>query len=208
MIEISFDERVIEQQLARLSGAQHRLAQAVKRAVMATVPQVREAVLGVLEQDIPVGNRFVRRAVQAVRHLEGRSEFRIFSKRLFLDDYELTPRTQTARTGIRSSDRSGFMYLLRRGGKMFHSFGTMTGRDGTGSKPFIARTGTGKLRVMYRRDNNRAAHGRDVFLAYAPPIQYHAVAPHVEDEARHTTARIFHKELASAVDAILAGSGP
>ena len=206
MIEIHFDQRVIAQQLARLGGAHHNLARAVKSALMATAPQVRAEVLGVLERDITVGRKFVRRAVKAVRHLSTASEFRVFSKSLFLNDYELEPREQTARPGMRSKEWPGFTYKLRQGGKTFHSYGTPTGSDGTGSTPFLARTSGGELRVMYRRNPGHVQRGDDdVFLAYAPPIQYHAAAPQVEDAARETTMRIFHAHLVRAVDNILAG---
>lgn len=206
MIEIQFDQRIIAQQLARLGGVQHQLARAVKSALMATAPEVRKEVIGVLEQDIAVGRKFVRRAVRAVRHLSESSEFRVFSKSLFLDDYELEPREQTARQGVRSKEWPGFTYKLRQGGKTFHSYGTPTGSDGTGGTPFLAMTASGQLRVMYRRNKNRVESGEnDVFLAYAPPIQYHAAAPQVEDHARETTMRIFHAKLIAAVDGILAG---
>lgn len=59
---------------------------------------------------------------------------------------------------------------------------------------------------MYRRNPGRVRAGEDkVFMAYAPPIQYHAVAPHVEQTARDTAMRIFHQELTRAVDNILKG---
>lgn len=206
MIEIRFDQRLIAKELARLGGSQYRLARAVKMALAATAPQVRATVLTTLEKDVAVGSKFIRRAVKAVRNLGDTSRFKVFSKNLFLDDYELTPREQTARLGMRSRDWPGFIYRLRKGGKEFHSYGTPTGGSGTGSTPFIARTASGRLRVMYRRDASRAAPGEDVFLAYAPSIQYHAVAPDVEEAARVTTMRIFHKELAHAVDELLAGA--
>lgn len=205
MIEIHFDQRVIDRELARLGGSKHRLAHAVKMALQATAPQVRATVLTTLEKDVAVGSRFIKRAVKAVQNLGESSRFRVFSKNLFMDDYELTPMEQTARLGVPSREWPGFTYRLRKGGKEFHSFGTPTGGSGTGSVPFIAKTASGRLRVMYRRSADRAAPGRDVFLAYAPSIQYHAVAPDVEEAARETTMRIFHKELARAVDEMLAG---
>lgn len=206
MIEIHFDERIIAQQLDRLGGVQHNLARAVKSALMATAPLVRREVLMYLERDITVGRKFVRRAVKAVRHMGAASEFRVFSKSLFLDDYELDPREQTARQGVKSKEWPGFTYKLRQGGKTFHSYGTPTGSDGTGSTPFLARTSGGNLRVMYRRNKSRVQGGEDdVFLAYAPPIQYHAAAPQVETLARETTMRIFHAHLVRAVDNILEG---
>ena len=206
MIEIQFDPRVIDEALSRLGGVQHNLARAVKAALMATAPKVRADVIGVLTRDITVGGTFVRRAVKAVRNRGDAAEFKVFSKSLFLDDYELEPREQTARTGIRSKNWPGFTYRLRRDGRRFHSYGTPTGSDATGGTPFIARTSRGTLRVMYRRNPGRVRAGEDrVFLAYAPPVQYHAVAPHVERTARDTTMRIFHEELNRAVDAILAG---
>lgn len=204
MIEIQFDPHLINEALARLDGVQHNLARAVKSALMATAPQVRTEVLGVLIRDVAVGNKFVRRAVKAVRNMGDSAEFKVFSKRLFLDDYELTPREQTARLGVRSKDWPGFTYKLRRSGDTYHSLGTPTGSDGTGSTPFLARTSGGNLRVMYRRNPEHQGND-DVFLAYAPPIQYHAVAPHVEEAARNTAMRIFHTELERAVDSILAG---
>lgn len=206
MIEIQFDPRVIDEALARLDGVQHNLARAVKAALMATAPKVRADVIGVLERDITVGNRFVRRAVKAVRNRGDSAQFKVFSKSLFLDDYELEPRERTARLGMRSKEWPGFTYRLRRDGKQFHSYGTPTGSDGTGSTPFLARTSEGKLRVMYRRNPDHVQTGHDdVFLAYAPPIQYHAVAPQVEETARNTAMRIFHQELTRAVDNILKG---
>lgn len=206
MIEIQFDPRLIDEALSRLGGVQHNLARAVKAALMATAPRVRADVIGVLVRDITVGNKFVRRAVKAVRNMGGSAEFKVFSKSLFLDDYELEPREQTARFGMRSKEWPGFTYRLRRDGKRFHSYGTPTGSDGTGSTPFIARTSRGTLRVMYRRNPGRVRAGEDrVFLAYAPPIQYHAVAPHVERTARDAAMRIFHQELTRAVDNILVG---
>ncbi|MDE7065236.1 MAG: hypothetical protein K2O70_07185 [Desulfovibrionaceae bacterium] len=206
MIEIQFDPRLIDQALVRLGGAQHNLARAVKAALMATAPQVRADVIGVLVRDITVGNKFVRRAVKAVRNMGNSAEFKVFSKSLFLDDYELEPREQTARLGMRSKEWPGFTYRLRRDGKLFHSYGTPTGSDGTGGTPFLARTSGGNLRVMYRRNPGHVRAGEhDVFLAYAPPIQYHAVAPQVGDVARNTTMRIFHQELTRAVDNILKG---
>lgn len=206
MIEIQINQRQIAAELARLGGVQHNLARAVKAALMATAPKVRADVIGVLERDITVGNKFVRRAVKAVRDMGGSAEFKVFSKSLFLDDYELEPRAQTARTGMRSKDWPGFTYRLRRDGRLFHSYGTPTGAHGNGSVPFLAYTGRGTLRVMYRRNPGRVRAGEDkVFLAYAPPIQYHAVAPHVEQTARDTAMRIFHQELSRAVDNILAG---
>lgn len=206
MIEIQIDQRQIAAELARLGGVQHNLARAVKAALMATAPKVRLEVLGVLERDITVGNKFVRRAVKAVRNMGDSAQFKVFSKSLFLDDYELEPRERTARLGVRSKEWPGFTYRLRRDGKQFHSYGTPTGSDGTGGTPFIAPTSQGTLRVMYRRNPDHVRTGDDdVFLAYAPPIQYHAVAPHVQETARNTAMRIFHQELARAVDNILAG---
>lgn len=205
MIEIQIDQRQIAAELARLGGVQHNLARAVKAALMATAPKVRADVIGVLERDITVGKKFVRRAVKAVRDMGGSAEFKVFSKSLFLDDYELEPREQTARLGMRSKEWPGFTYRLRRDGKLFHSYGTPTGSDGTGSTPFIAPTARGTLRVMYRRNPDHAQGGDDVFLAYAPPIQYHAVAPQVQETARNTAMRIFHQELTRAVDNILGG---
>lgn len=205
MIEIQIDQRQIAAELARLGGVQHNLARAVKAALMATAPKVRADVIGVLERDITVGNKFVRRAVKAVRSMGVGAEFKVFSKSLFLDDYELEPREQTARLGMRSKEWPGFTYRLRRDGKQFHSYGTPTGSDGTGSTPFIAPTARGTLRVMYRRNPDHAQGGDDVFLAYAPPIQYHAVAPQVQETARNTAMRIFHQELTRAVDNILGG---
>ena len=205
MIEIQIDQRQIAAELARLGGVQHQLARAVKAALMATAPKVRAEVIGVLERDITVGKKFVRRAVKAVRNMGTSAEFKVFSKSLFLDDYEMEPREQTARLGVRSKEWPGFTYRLRRDGKLFHSYGTPTGSDGTGSTPFLARTSGGNLRVMYRRNPDHAQGGDDVFLAYAPPIQYHAVAPHVQEAARNTAMRIFHQELTRAVDNILSG---
>lgn len=205
MIEIQIDQRQIAAELARLGGVQHNLARAVKAALMATAPKVRADVIGVLERDITVGKKFVRRAVKAVRSMGAGAEFKVFSKSLFLDDYELEPREQTARLGVRSKEWPGFTYRLRRDGKLFHSYGTPTGSDGTGSTPFIAPTARGTLRVMYRRNPDHAQGGDDVFLAYAPPIQYHAVAPQVQETARNTAMRIFHQELTRAVDNILGG---
>lgn len=205
MIEIQIDERRLDAELARLGGMRHNLARAVKAALYATAPQVRLDVLGVLERDIAIGSTFVRRAVKAVRNMGDTAAFKIFSKSLFLDDYDLDPREQTARPGVRSKDWPGFTYRLRRDGKQFHSYGTPTGSDGTGGTPFLAPTGRGTLRVMYRRNPDHARGGDDVALAYAPPIQYHAVAPQVQETARNTAMRIFHKELTRAVDNILAG---
>lgn len=206
MIEIQIDQRQIAAELARLGGVQHNLARAVKAALMATAPKVRADVIGVLERDITVGKKFVRRAVKAVRDMGGSAEFKVFSKSLFLDDYELEPREQTARLGMRSKEWPGFTYRLRRDGKLFHSYGTPTGSDGTGSTPFIAPTARGTLRVMYRRNPGHVQAGEEnVFLAYAPPIQYHAVAPQVQETARNTAMRIFHQELTRAVDNILGG---
>ncbi len=206
MIEIQIDQRQIAAELARLGGVQHNLARAVRAALMATAPQVRADVIGVLERDIAVGNKFVRRAVKAVRDRGDAAEFRVFSKSLFLDDYELEPRERTARPSIRSKEWPGFTYRLRRDGKQFHSYGTPTGAHGNGSVPFLAYTGRGTLRVMYRRNARNVQAGEEnVFLAYAPPIQYHAVAPRVEETARNTAMRIFHQELTRAVDNILKG---
>lgn len=206
MIEIQIDQRQIAAELARLGGVQHQLARAVKAALMATAPKVRAEVIGVLERDITVGKKFVRRAVKAVRNMGTSAEFKVFSKSLFLDDYELEPREQTARPGVRSKEWPGFTYRLRRDGPQFHSYGTSTGSDGTGSTPFLARTSGGNLRVMYRRNPGHVQTGDDdVFLAYAPPIQYHAVAPQVQEAARNTAMRIFHQELTRAVDNILEG---
>lgn len=206
MIEIHFDQRLIAKELARLGGSRHRLAHAVKMALQATAPQVRATVLTTLEKDVAVGSRFIKRAVKTVQNLGETARFKVFSKNLFMDDYELTPREATARLGMRSRDWPGFTYRLRKGGKEFHSYGTPTGGSGTGSTPFIAHTASGRLRVMYRRSADRSVPGKDVFLAYAPSIQYHAVAPDVEEAARETTMRIFHKELARAVDELLAGA--
>lgn len=206
MIEIQIDQRQIAAELARLGGVQHNLARAVKAALMATAPKVRADVIGVMERDITVGNKFVRRAVKAVRNMGDSAQFKVFSKSLFLDDYELEPRKRTARLGVRSKEWPGFTYRLRRDGKQFHSYGTPTGSDGTGGTPFIAPTSQGTLRVMYRRNPDHVQTGDDdVFLAYAPPIQYHAVAPQVQETARNAAMRIFHQELARAVDNILAG---
>lgn len=206
MIEIRFDPRLVDEALARLGGMQHNLARAVRAALAATAPQVRREVIGVLARDVTVGNKFVRRAVKAVRNRGESSEFRVFSKSLFLDDYELEPRSRTARPGMRSRNWPGFTYRLRRDGRLFHSYGTLTGAHGNGSVPFLAYTSRGALRVMYRRNaRNVRAGGENVFLAYAPPIQYHAVAPQVEEAARVTSMRIFHQELDRAVDRILAG---
>ncbi len=206
MIEIQFDPRLIDEALARLGGARHNLARAVRAALMATAPKVRADVIGVLERDITVGNKFVRRAVKAVRNRGDSAEFKVFSKSLFLDDYEVDPRERTARPGMRSKEWPGFTYRLRRDGRQFHSYGTPTGAHGNGSVPFLAYTGRGTLRVMYRRNPGHVQAGEEnVFLAYAPPIQYHAVAPHVEETARDTAMRIFHQELSRAVDNILAG---
>lgn len=206
MIEIQIDQQRLDKELARLQGSAYRLSRAVKIALYEVTPQVRAEVIGVLEKNITVGSKFVRRAVKAVRHMGDSAQFRVFSKSLFLDDYELTPREQTARAGTRSKDWPGFTYKLRNDGKTFHSFGTPTGRDGTGSTPFIAKAASGNLRVMYRRNPNHVQSGEDnVFLAYAPPVQYHAVAPEVEELARATSMRLFHDALRRAIDELLAG---
>lgn len=203
MIEIQIDQRELERQLARLGGIPRRLSQCVAQALKATIPKVRKEVIGTLEDEITVGRRFIRRAVKAVRYSEENAQFRVFSKSLFLDDYELTPREQTAHTGTSSRNWSGFTYRLRKGGNEYSSLGTPTGRDGTGSVPFLAKTESGNLRVMYRRNPNRSEPGKDVFLTYAPSIQYHAAAPEVEDVARETSMRLFHENLDRIVTATL-----
>lgn len=59
---------------------------------------------------------------------------------------------------------------------------------------------------MYRRNADHVQAGEDkVFLAYAPPIQYHAVAPEVEEAARATSMRLFHDALHRAVNELLVG---
>lgn len=205
MIELQFDRREIDRALRLLDGSQFKLSRAVKLALRRAVPGVRQAVIGTLEQNVIVGHRFIRRAVRAVRFDAESGRFNVFSKNLFLDDYELTPREQTARQGMRSKQWPGFSYRLRRGGKTFHSLGTLTGTDGTGGTPFLAPTQSGNLRVMYRRSADRATPGKDVFLMYAPSIQYHAAAPEVEELARITSMKLFHAGLDEAVSALLSG---
>lgn len=195
MIEIQIDQREIDRQLTRLGRVPRRLSQCVVQALRVTVPEVRKKVIGTLEAEVAVGHRFIRRAVKAVRYSDDGAQFRVFSKNLLLDDYELSPREQTARPGVQSRNWPGFEYKLRKNGKTYHSFGTLTGRDGTGSVPFLAQTQSGNLRVMYRRNKDRSEPGKDVFLAYAPSIQYHAVAPEVEEVARATAMRLFHENL-------------
>lgn len=204
MIEFQIDQRALNEALVQLGGMQHRLNAAVEMAVHSVAPKVRTEVIGTLERDVTTGKNFIRRAVKAVRMTGSEARFKVFSKRLFLDDYELSPREQTARPGVAPRDRPGFNYKLRRDGDTYSSRSMPNGKDGSGSKPFLARTEKGTLRVMYRRSADRkAAAGDDVYLAYAPSIQYHAVAPEVEDAARETSMRLFHEALDNAVRALL-----
>lgn len=203
MIEIQFDQSEINRIFDRLGRVPRRLSQYVTQALRATVPEVRKDVIGTLEAEITVGSKFIKRAVKTVRYSEEGAQFRVFSKSLFLDDYELAPREQTAREGVQSRNWPGFKYKLRKGGRTYHSFGTLPGASGTGSVPFLGTTQSGNLRVMYRRNAARTETGKDVFLAYAPSIQYHAVAPEVEDAARETAMRLFHENLDRRVSAQL-----
>lgn len=196
MIEIQFDADKIDEALRRLHGSEHLLARAVRAAVGATAPAVRRDVLVHLEQEVTVGSRFVRRAVKAVRDYGNEARFRVLSKRLFLDDYRLTPRERTARKGVRSSRWPGFNYQLRQSGPVFNSLGAIGGGTGTGSHPFLADNGE-TLRAMYRRANG------EVFLIHAPSIQYHACAPEVEEGARNISMELFSAALERSVSRIL-----
>lgn len=208
MIEIQFDMNEIERALDKLYGSKKLLSEAVSSALSVTVPEVRKRVIGVLKDEVTVGERFIKRAVKTAQIRSGLGEFRVVSKRLFLDDYELSPRVPTARPGMQSRNWPGFSYKLRRSGKTYHSFDTPTGGDGTGSKPFLGITDNGTLRVMYRRNPGHVEEGqRDVYLSYAPPIQYHAVAPEVEETARETSMLIFNAALERAVDNMLNAKG-
>lgn len=198
MIEIQFDADKIDEALRRLHGSRHLLSRAVGVAVRATAPEVRRTVIGVLENEVLVGSRFIRRAVRSVRDFGNQSRFRVFSKRLLLDDYRLTPRERTARKGIRSSRWPGFEYQLRKDGPTFNSLGAIGGGTGTGSHPFLGNIGGGEeLRAMYKRANG------EVFLVYAPSIQYHACAPEVEEYAREVSMATFHDALDRAVSRLL-----
>ena len=208
MIEIQFDMNEIQRALDRLYGSKKLLSEAVSSALIVTVPEVRKRVIGVLQDKVTVGDKFIKRAVKTSQIQAGLGQFRVVSKRLFLDDYELSPRVQTAKPGMQSRNWPGFSYKLRKDGKTYHSFDTPTGSDGTGSKPFIAMTSKDTLRVMYRRNSGHIDEGeRDVYLAYAPPIQYHAVAPEVEEAARETSMHIFTEALERAVSNMLNAKG-
>ena len=208
MIEIQFDMDAIQRAVDQLHGSKKLLSKAVTSALIVTVPEVRKRVIGVLEDDVTVGKRFIKRAVKTAQFQAGLGRFRVVSKRLFLDHYELSPRVPTARPGVQSRNWPGFSYKLRRSGKTYHSFDTPTGSDGTGSKPFLGVTDNGTLRVMYRRNPGHVEDGqRDVYLSYAPPIQYHAVAPEVEEAAREPSMLIFNAALERAVDNMLNAKG-
>lgn len=201
MIEIAIDKAQIERALKRLNGIEYRLNGAIKVALGATVPIVRAEIIGVLEKDVIVGKKFIARAVKRVRKMrEGSYSITIASKSLFLDDYAISPRRQTATLGVQSTHWEGFNYKLRHDGKMFNSRGTLTGTDYNGSTPFIAETERGELRVMYRHKRRQTP-----FLAYAPSIQYHAVGPHVQEAAEEKSMEVFHQKLMEAVNTILAG---
>ena len=147
MIEIQFDMNEIQRALDRLYGSKKLLSEAVSSALIVTVPEVRKRVIGVLQDKVTVGDKFIKRAVKTAQIQAGLGQFRVVSKRLFLDDYELSPRVQTAKPGMQSRNWPGFSYKLRKDGKTYHSFDTPTGSDGTGSKPFIAMTSKDTLRV-------------------------------------------------------------
>ena len=97
MIEIQFDMNEIERALDKLYGSKKLLSEAVSSALSVTVPEVRKRVIGVLKDEVTVGERFIKRAVKTAQIRSGLGEFRVVSKRLFLDDYELSPRVPTAR---------------------------------------------------------------------------------------------------------------
>lgn len=107
VIEIQFDMNEIERALDKLYGSKKLLSEAVSSALSVTVPEVRKRVIGVLKDEVTVGERFIKRAVKTAQIRSGLGEFRVVSKRLFLDDYELSPRVPTARPGNAISELAG-----------------------------------------------------------------------------------------------------
>jgi hypothetical protein len=196
MIEIVIDNKDIEKALQRLDGDRNKLTQAVRDIVPVAARRVRRDVIEYLDRTVALAPKrgiLVKRAVKALRHMDGQSRFSIASKRLLLDDYDINPRAVTAQKGVPVKSRKPFHYHLRKHGALYGSRSTLTGRMGAGSIPFIARTQSGNLRVMYRSANT-GEHDTPL-LVYAPSIQYHAVTPELEERERELGARIFGEEL-------------
>jgi hypothetical protein len=202
MIELAFDEKEMDKALARLDGARDKLDRIVKEVVPDVAKQVRENVLEYLDETVAITPRkrgLVKRAVKAVRHQNGVSRFVVASKRLLLGDYDVNPLSVTATKGVPVKNRAPFYYRLRKEGRIFGSLSTLTGRAGEGSIPFIAKTPKGQLRVMYRKTNKATD---SLLLAYAPPVQYHAATPKLEEHIRDLSAELFSERLNAALERI------
>jgi hypothetical protein len=204
MIELQFDVKDIEAALIRLNGSQARLTQIVRDIVPIVARRVRQDVIGYLAETValaPARGVLVKRAVKAVRNLPGESRFRVASKSLFLGDYDVSPFAVTAAPGVPVKRRRPFHYHLRRQGQRFSSLNTPTGEMGDGSIPFIARSHKGDLRVMYR--SAKTEEHDTALLVYAPPIQYHAATPELEDITQELSARIFREELENLLERVV-----
>lgn len=199
MIEIVIDSRALESALEEVNGCEAKLRLAVKKAIPVVAAQVRREVIGYLGENValaPQHGALIKRAVKALQNRDGESRFRIASKRLLLSDYDVSPREATARAGVPVRQRKAFHYHLRVGGERYSSLSALTGRLGNGSIPFIARTLSGELRVMYRSANKPSD---EPLLVYAPTVQYHAVTPEIEERAHDISMEFFRAALRKAI---------
>ena len=192
MIELAFDQKDMDEALARLGGAKDKLDRIIRDIVPGVAQRVREEVLEHLGQTVALAPRkgaLVKRAVRALKH-RGESSFVVASRRLLLGDYDVDPMSVTAQPGVPVKMRSPFNYSLRHGGRRFSSLTAPT----AGSIPFIARTKDGRLRVMFRGSND------SLQFLHAPSIQYHAATPEVDERIQDLGAELFRSRLNAALE--------
>lgn len=203
MIEIQIDQREIERQLARIGNMPVRLAECVRLAMKDTAPAVRQRVIDTLKSRTYIFEQTIEKSVGRVLYNDGGARFRISSGgNLPLEEYSsIDPLEQTARKGMSSRNWPGFSYRFSTSGKEYNSLGTLTGKDGKGSIPFLVPVSSGgnQLQVKYR-------HSNKLFRLFGPSVQYHAMMPEVLAAARELGQQLFSAHLDRIVGEAMEGS--
>jgi hypothetical protein len=197
----------------------------MQRAIM---PAVHEMLRGVadqvaqhLEANVALPAKFARQAVKISGvKLEGdkvMGEVTVRSKHIPLIDYDVQPKTITARRGLPSRQWPGFSYALRLGERR-KSESRIHGKG----LPFIARMPGGHLGVYFRPGHiagstykkglwgkgRRGTKDHEAIKQdWGPDLQYHVATPEIEEAVCSRAALDFPAILARHVDRAIAEFG-
>ena len=201
MIDLTFDMRLIEREMARL----RRVPDALQRALFPTVSMVIEDSRGHLQTRLAataaLPDKTIKKAIKAhparVSGQGAEGRIVVSSKGIPIIEYDVQPKEVTARKGSRSKSWPGFTFALRSGERRE--------REGlpSDSLPFIAAMSNkgkgGHLGVYHRSSAGKIKE------LIGPSVQYHATTPEMEADLISHADSLFSRILPRVVDSVLAG---